>query len=251
MTSACSSTEINSPYVRGQWEDKNPLRPGGLDLTTRAIALCHLRPGARVLDLGCGAGISTRYLRQELGFDVVGIDVSLAACREARETAGQIVQADAAHLPLASASMDAVIAECSLSLMQRERVLAACFRVLNPSGRLILTDMYARNAEGVAQLRGLDNTCISRMLAQEEPEIELVRQGFEIERWEDHSSVLKALLFRILMQYGDTGGLFACEGSAQHDAKRLQQALREARPGYFLLIAVKQNRAAQAEGEAS
>lgn len=42
----------------------------------------HVR-GSRALDFGCGAGRSTRFLR-DLGFDVVGIDVSEPMLREAR-----------------------------------------------------------------------------------------------------------------------------------------------------------------------
>jgi SAM-dependent methyltransferase len=39
--------------------------------------------GSRALDFGCGAGRSTRFLR-DLGFDVTGIDVSDAMLRQAR-----------------------------------------------------------------------------------------------------------------------------------------------------------------------
>lgn len=42
----------------------------------------HVR-GRRALDFGCGAGRSTRFLRDR-GFDVVGVDVSEAMLREAR-----------------------------------------------------------------------------------------------------------------------------------------------------------------------
>ena len=38
--------------------------------------------GSRALDFGCGAGRSTRFLR-DLGFDVIGVDVSDAMLREA------------------------------------------------------------------------------------------------------------------------------------------------------------------------
>lgn len=40
--------------------------------------------GRRALDFGCGAGRSTRFLRA-LGFDVLGVDVSLPMLRAARE----------------------------------------------------------------------------------------------------------------------------------------------------------------------
>lgn len=250
MTCVGSSNEMSTPYVTGQGEDGSLLRPGGLGLTERAVALCHLTPGVRVLDLGCGAGLSTKYLRQELGFNVVGLDISYAACRGAREISGQIVQADAARLPFASASVDAVIAECSLSLVEQGKAFSECYRVLKPTGRLILTDMYARSAGGVAQLRELGSTCLSQMFTQDELEAHLLCHGFEIERWEDHSGVLKSLLFRWLMEHGSLHSLFATGDKARHNPKQIQEALREAQPGYFLLIAAKRNGTDSAQGEA-
>lgn len=43
----------------------------------------HVR-GTRALDFGCGAGRSTRYLR-DLGFDAVGVDISRPMLEEARK----------------------------------------------------------------------------------------------------------------------------------------------------------------------
>ena len=43
----------------------------------------HVTAGARALDFGCGAGRSTRFLR-ERGFDVVGVDISAAMLDRAR-----------------------------------------------------------------------------------------------------------------------------------------------------------------------
>jgi SAM-dependent methyltransferase len=48
-----------------------------------AIIRTHVK-GRQALDFGCGAGRSTRFLR-ERGFDVVGIDVSAEMIRRARE----------------------------------------------------------------------------------------------------------------------------------------------------------------------
>lgn len=75
-----------------------------------------LRPGARVVDLGCGAGIpATRELASH-GLQVLGVDFSAVQVRRARRLvpAARFVQADMASLQLRSASADAVVAFYSL-----------------------------------------------------------------------------------------------------------------------------------------
>lgn len=60
--------------------------PGTYGLAFRdlpAIVARHAR-GGNAVDFGCGTGRSTRFLRQ-LGFDVVGVDVSEAMLARARE----------------------------------------------------------------------------------------------------------------------------------------------------------------------
>jgi len=74
--------------------------------------LAGLPPGARVLDVPCGAGRFTGLVRG-LGLGHVGGDVSLAMVREARAAAGdpatRWVQADVTRLPFASGSFDCVL----------------------------------------------------------------------------------------------------------------------------------------------
>ena len=53
------------------------LRPGGLHLTARAVDFCGFAPGDRILDAGCGYGVTGRYLSDEYGIRVVGIDISI------------------------------------------------------------------------------------------------------------------------------------------------------------------------------
>src|SRR5579862_6277580 len=60
------------------------------DVTEKTIRIMDMRPGERVLDLGCGAGWATRLLARLVadgpeGFgQVVGIDVSDEMIRRAR-----------------------------------------------------------------------------------------------------------------------------------------------------------------------
>jgi SAM-dependent methyltransferase len=70
-----------------------------------------LRPGARVLDLGCGAGLpATRELTAR-GLRVIGVDFSAVQLRRARRLvpAARLVQADMAALWLREASLAAVV----------------------------------------------------------------------------------------------------------------------------------------------
>jgi SAM-dependent methyltransferase len=79
----------------------------------RAVALIaktlELRPGWRVLDVGCGAGRHTRAFADR-GARCIGLDLSAALLRLARETtAATLVRADMRHLPIRPASMDLTV----------------------------------------------------------------------------------------------------------------------------------------------
>ncbi len=110
------------------------LRPGGPELTRRALKLgeefCGLRPGGRVLDAGCGPGV-TLELCAALGFAPVGVDLRPDSAETARGAPFPILRADIRRLPLADACCDAVICECVLSLLpDPETALAEACRVL-------------------------------------------------------------------------------------------------------------------------
>ena len=44
------------------------MRPGGLELTGRAVTLCDFPSDARLLDVGCGMGSTVEYLAKCLGY---------------------------------------------------------------------------------------------------------------------------------------------------------------------------------------
>lgn len=81
----------------------------------------HLRPGACVLDIGCGAGIPlTRALSET--FDVTGVDISARQIELARGNvpAARFIHGDVSALDFAPASFDAAVASYSLFHIPRK-----------------------------------------------------------------------------------------------------------------------------------
>src|SRR6266478_3615712 len=85
-------TEFNEWALAGRCEGMEKAhRPVG----EQAIALMHVTPEARVLDVGCGSGWATRVLA-ELAFNgrVTGIDISDEMVRLARESSRSYANVD-------------------------------------------------------------------------------------------------------------------------------------------------------------
>jgi ubiquinone/menaquinone biosynthesis C-methylase UbiE len=149
--------------------------------------------------------------------------------------------APAEALPLSGRSIDGILAECSLSVMEDcEQVITECARVLVPGGRMIVCDLYARNPAAIDQVRGLGQTCIAGMIVREELESALNRHGFTIDLWEDHSQALREFVARFLMDHESVETLWKCDGQGA-SAEQIHSAMKAVRAGYFLLIASRRS----------
>jgi arsenite methyltransferase len=212
------------------------LRPGGLDLTRRALEINPLPENALVLDVGCGAGQTVNYLLTN-GQRAFGLDVSyrlLKACRE-RITDLPVIQADASFLPIPADRMDAILAECSLSVLGRmNQILKVFYRSLRTDGVLILTDLYSRNPAELRELQGyFPCGCFAGAFVQEELTASLMGAGFTRLVWEDHPEVLKSINWKTSVL--DLAG----PSTAGMDSMDLLLSVARARLSYFLCIAKK------------
>lgn len=104
-------------------------------------------PGARWLDVGCGAGTLTQSLAR-LGAQGEAVDGSPAMIEAARQARGAGVDGafdfrvieTVESLPYAAGSFDGVLCSSVLEYLERpEAALAEIARVLRPGGRLLLT----------------------------------------------------------------------------------------------------------------
>lgn len=172
----------------------------------------------------------------------MGIDVSASLLQEGRETSTslRLVRGDIEALPFRDRSLDVVLCECVLSLMRDPgRVLAEGYRVLLPSGRLVLTDLYLRD-EGHfrAGPRRPGASCVEGAMARGHIEALLHAFGFEIFSWEDHTAFLKHLAAQLVLEFGSLGALLGEGAGWQGGCKRIGRS-RWAGVGYFLLGARK------------
>ncbi len=243
MTNACAQPSCSGAEPGPLFEREDfrrvageTLRPGGLDLTRRALDLCPglgaaLGPGALALDLGCGPGATARLLASR-GVRVLALDSSPAMLEAAAQAAGPGVlplQGRAEALPLPPACLDAVFCECALSATGKtDAVLAEAARTLKPSGLLALSDLYLRGpsaaSAGAAQAKGGD--CLSGALPEAALRKALDAAGLDVLIFEDHSRLLAELAGRLIF-----AGVSACGlGGARAPGNG-------ARPGYFLCLA--------------
>jgi len=151
-----------------------------INITQQALALMNLKPGEKVLDLGCGAGWASRLLAQLVGGgQVVGLDVSDEMIRRARANSSELdnvmfVVGSALQIPWEENFFDKVLSvESFYYYGDQDRALDELFRVLAPKGELyILINLYKDNAYS---LRWVEELKVPVQVRSEQEYVELLR----------------------------------------------------------------------------
>ena len=101
------------------------------------------RPGAVLVDLGCGAGLLSPYVAGK-GYRHVGVDLTRSALEQAADHGVTAVQADVTHLPLADGCADVVTAgELLEHVVDVRSVIAEACRLLRPGGLFVADTLNA------------------------------------------------------------------------------------------------------------
>lgn len=137
------------PSSRLRFLDAEGAKPAMQYAKQRSFELLEIREGARILDVGCGAGDDARALARLVGSRgrVEAIDVDPVMLEEAqRRSAGQELPvgfrlADVYDLDYADGSFDGCRAERTfLHLAEPDRALAEMVRVVKVGGRVLVVD---------------------------------------------------------------------------------------------------------------
>lgn len=112
-----------------------------------ALVLDLLKPvrGELILDAGCGTGIFTRAFADR-GADVVGLDISWAMLRWAKEKGKELfprmVTAEMTLLPFGDCIFDKAVSVTALEFIDDEKkAVAELFRVTKPGGVVIVATL--------------------------------------------------------------------------------------------------------------
>ncbi|MFY9587346.1 MAG: class I SAM-dependent methyltransferase, partial [Actinomycetota bacterium] len=141
-----TEAELDEAYAAAYYTDRSPdsgpagaLRRMAWRAEMRPLKR-FLRPGARVLELGCGTGTFLAEIQRRFGVDVAGLERTAVAAEQARARGIRVIEATLGEAGIPACSFDVVIMRHVLEHVPDPRgLLAAARRVLADGGVLLVT----------------------------------------------------------------------------------------------------------------
>lgn len=149
-----------------------------------------LAPGAKILDVGAASGGNSSML-ENMGFEVVCIELSEVGFRLCREKGLKVIQADARELPFENDTYDAIICLDVLEHIDEDFVVTSeLHRVLKRNGNFLVSvpedmSMWSMHDVSVSHVR---------RYSKEEMRILLQNAKLEIEEMWSSNYILKPIV---------------------------------------------------------
>jgi arsenite methyltransferase len=233
----------------------------GHDFSERLGEILQLSADDRVLDAACGKGTTAIFLAERFGCEVTGIDYSETNVCEASKQAEErglasrvhFRRGDAEKLPIADATITALICECSFCTFPSKEDAAREFaRVLVPGGKVGISDL-TRTGELPSELDGMLSwtACIGDAPPAENYCSYLKAAGMRADCIEHHNEGLLQMVEEIRKKLFGAEILVGLQklslpsadfASAKRIAKAAMTAIRDGMLGYTLIVATKVSR---------
>lgn len=215
------------------------IRPGGTVLTEQALKTCDLPLDSSILDIGCGAGGTLRYLERTGKYRSAGLDCSEPLIEEAGRRLKRVclVRGRAENLPFKNGCVDGLLCECVLStLKDKMDALLEFGRVLREGGFLIVSDVFDTRSLPLQPKLEEASAAIAEegLLTRDSYWSLLEGLGLSLLLWEEHTRFLKEFVARMILAGQCLPESWLC-GKEQKVEKT-----KGSRIGYFLLVARKQ-----------
>uniref|UniRef100_A0A5B7BB71 phosphoethanolamine N-methyltransferase n=1 Tax=Davidia involucrata TaxID=16924 RepID=A0A5B7BB71_DAVIN len=125
---------------------------GGIDTTKEFVAKLDLKPGQKVLDVGCGIGGGDFYMAENFDVEVVGIDLSINMVSFALDSAiglkcsVEFEVADCTKKTYPDNTFDVIYSrDTILHIQDKPALFRSFYKWLKPGGKVLISD-YCKNA---------------------------------------------------------------------------------------------------------
>ena len=155
------------------------------------ITFLDLRPGEKVLDLGCGRGEETLQAATLVGGEgfAWGLDITPKMIERAQEHAEQsslknvkFLRSSMENIPLGDSSLDVVLSNCAINhVADKLAVYLEIQRILKPGGRFVVSDIMTESPLPleIKQDPAAVAACFGGAITVKEYEDVLISAGFD------------------------------------------------------------------------